>query len=103
MTTRARAEHSRSRRLRRDPRATERAKRRSEHETVDVVVSDVDMPSLNGFALVEAIRASNRLRDLPLSWLRDERGADRAHGLDAGADAHPQPAARALIDHRELV
>jgi two-component system chemotaxis sensor kinase CheA len=60
-----------------------------ERETVDVVVSDVDMPEMNGFALVEAIRGSSRLRDLPIILVTGrENEADRAHGLEAGADAY---------------
>lgn len=55
----------------------------------DVVVSDVEMPRLNGFELCERIRASNKLRDLPVLLVTGRESAeDRARGLDAGADAY---------------
>ncbi len=58
-------------------------------QTVDLVVTDVDMPHMNGFALVEAIRASTSLRELPviLVTARDDEN-DRQRGLDIGADAY---------------
>ena len=60
-----------------------------ERSEVDLVVSDVDMPEMDGFALVEAVRRSTKLRDLPvvLVTARD-RDEDRQRGLDAGADAY---------------
>jgi two-component system chemotaxis sensor kinase CheA len=60
-----------------------------EENEVDLVVSDVDMPRMDGFALTEAIRASPRLRDLPVILL-SARGtdADKARGAEAGADAY---------------
>jgi two-component system chemotaxis sensor kinase CheA len=55
----------------------------------DIVVSDVEMPRLDGFGLAEAIRKSARFRDLPvvlLTALSSEE--DRARGLAAGASAY---------------
>jgi two-component system, chemotaxis family, sensor kinase CheA len=54
-----------------------------------VVVSDVDMPHMDGFTLAETIRRSNRRRELPviLVTARDN-DADRQRGLQAGADAY---------------
>jgi two-component system chemotaxis sensor kinase CheA len=61
----------------------------SADETVDLVVSDVDMPRMDGFALVETLRNSARHRDVPviLVTARDSE-ADRRRGLEAGADAY---------------
>jgi two-component system, chemotaxis family, sensor kinase CheA len=58
-------------------------------QTVDLVVTDVDMPYMNGFALVEAVRASATLRELPviLVTARNDEG-DRQRGLEIGADAY---------------
>lgn len=56
---------------------------------VDLVVSDVDMPRMNGFALVEAVRASASLRELPVILVTArESEVDRQRGLESGADAY---------------
>jgi two-component system chemotaxis sensor kinase CheA len=56
---------------------------------VDLVLSDVDMPRLDGFGLTRAIRASPPTRALPvvlLTALASE--PDRQRGLEAGANAY---------------
>lgn len=55
----------------------------------DILVSDIDMPRMNGFVLTEKIRADKVLSDLPviLVTARDSR-EDREHGIDAGANAY---------------
>lgn len=57
--------------------------------TFDLVVSDVDMPRLNGFGLTEAIRKSDRLARLPVI-LVTARGTDedKARGIQVGADGY---------------
>jgi two-component system, chemotaxis family, sensor kinase CheA len=58
-------------------------------QTVDLVVSDVDMPRMDGFALVEAIRSSTAMRELPVILVTArENEADRRRGLEVGADAY---------------
>ena len=53
----------------------------------DLVLSDVMMPRLDGFGLVAAIRADERLRNLPMVLLSARAGEEaRLEGLDAGAD-----------------
>jgi two-component system chemotaxis sensor kinase CheA len=58
-------------------------------EAVDLVVSDVDMPRMNGFELTAGIRASRELTDLPVVLVTslDSRD-DRERGVDAGANAY---------------
>jgi two-component system, chemotaxis family, sensor kinase CheA len=47
------------------------------------------MPRMNGFGLVEAIRGSTSLRELPIILVTArENEADRQRGLDSGADAY---------------
>jgi two-component system chemotaxis sensor kinase CheA len=55
----------------------------------DMVVSDVDMPRMNGFTLTEKIRADTRLSSLPVVLVTalDTR-EDRAHGIAVGADVY---------------
>ena len=56
---------------------------------IDVVVSDVEMPRLDGLALTVAIRASKRFRELPVILVTAKSGVDeRARGAEAGADAY---------------
>lgn len=53
----------------------------------DLVVSDIDMPRLNGFELVAKIRADNRLSRIPIIIVSyKDREEDRMKGLEAGAD-----------------
>lgn len=56
---------------------------------IELVVSDVEMPFMDGFTLVATIRASPRFRLLPVILVTG-RGADvdRARGLAAGASAY---------------
>ena len=53
----------------------------------DLVVTDVMMPRLDGFGLLAAIRADDRLRSLPVIVLSARAGEEaRIEGLSAGAD-----------------
>ncbi len=54
---------------------------------VDVVVSDVMMPVLDGIGLAKALRASETFRELPLLFLTAKGdAADRLEGFRVGAD-----------------
>jgi two-component system, chemotaxis family, sensor kinase CheA len=67
----------------------------------DLVVADVEMPRMDGFALCEAIRRSTRFRDLPIVLVTAlQNDADRKRGLDAGADAY---LSKAGFDQRVLL
>jgi two-component system chemotaxis sensor kinase CheA len=53
------------------------------------VVSDVDMPRLNGFGLTAKIRADRRLGAIPVVLVTSlDKPEDREHGIDAGASAY---------------
>ncbi len=53
----------------------------------DLVVTDVDMPRLNGFELVERMKQDERLKSLPVMIVSyKDREQDRRRGLEAGAD-----------------
>lgn len=55
----------------------------------DLVVSDIDMPRMNGFVLTEKIRSDSRLKDLPVILVTAlESREDRERGVDAGANAY---------------
>ena len=59
------------------------------HTPVDLVVTDLNMPKLDGYGLVRAIRADREYAELPviiLSSLADER--DKAEGFRLGANSY---------------
>jgi len=54
-----------------------------------LIVSDVDMPRMNGFELTARIRREKKLADLPVVLVTAlESREDREHGIDVGADAY---------------
>jgi two-component system chemotaxis sensor kinase CheA len=55
----------------------------------DLVVSDVDMPRMNGFELTAGIRADKKLSEVPVVLVTAlESREDRERGIDAGASAY---------------
>jgi two-component system chemotaxis sensor kinase CheA len=58
-------------------------------EPADLVLTDVEMPNMDGFALTEAIRSNTALANIPILILSSRASdADRQRGLDAGADGY---------------
>ena len=58
-------------------------------EGFDLVVSDVDMPRMNGFELTEKIRKDKRFSEIPVVLVTArESPEDRERGIDTGADAY---------------
>lgn len=56
-------------------------------ESFDLVVTDVDMPRMDGIELVSRIKADPKLQGLPVMVVSyKDREEDRRRGLDAGAD-----------------
>ncbi|MDD3250858.1 MAG: response regulator, partial [Smithellaceae bacterium] len=53
----------------------------------DLLVSDVDMPRMNGIELIRAVKADPQLRDTPVMIVSyKDREEDRLRGLEAGAN-----------------
>lgn len=60
-----------------------------EEHGADVVVTDVDMPRMDGVELCEAARRSSRFHDVPFILVTSlATEADRRRGIDAGANAY---------------
>ena len=60
-----------------------------EEEGCDLVLSDIEMPRMDGFALCEAIRSSERHGGVPVVLVTAlESAEDRARGLALGANAY---------------
>jgi len=55
----------------------------------DLVLTDLEMPNMDGFALVEAIRSHDTLSTLPVVILTTRADdASRRRGLEVGADGY---------------
>ena len=55
----------------------------------ELLVSDIEMPGVDGVTLTERVRASPSIKDLPVVLVSAlARPEDRLRGLDAGADAY---------------
>ena len=53
----------------------------------DLVISDIDMPRMNGFEFVENIKSDKELNKIPVMIVSyKDREEDRLHGLEVGAD-----------------
>jgi two-component system chemotaxis sensor kinase CheA len=63
--------------------------RLASNSNIDLVVTDVDMPEMDGLALTEAIRARSEWQSLPIVVVSSRASDDdRRRGVDAGADAY---------------
>ena len=55
----------------------------------DVMVSDINMPKMDGLKLTEKVRASDKLRNLPIVLVTSlDSPEDRERGVASGADAY---------------
>ncbi len=67
----------------------------------DLVISDVDMPEMNGFEFTEQLRGDPRLRDTPVIIVTSRDSEDyRKRGAEAGADAY---VTKGSFDHHQLL
>jgi two-component system chemotaxis sensor kinase CheA len=55
----------------------------------DLLVTDIDMPRMNGFELTSKVRADKRLKDTPVIIVTSkEQIEDKRRGIEVGADAY---------------
>jgi two-component system chemotaxis response regulator CheY len=53
---------------------------------IDLILTDINMPDINGLELINFVRNSAIYRDIPMIIITTEKGdADRKRGLDLGA------------------
>ena len=75
------------------------AKLRADH--VDLVISDIQMPRLDGFGLLQAIKSDQALKKVPVILVTSlEAREDRERGLALGADAY---VVKRKFDQKELL
>ncbi|WP_339514571.1 hybrid sensor histidine kinase/response regulator [Pseudomonas sp. RL_15y_Pfl2_60] len=71
-------------------------------ESFDLLITDIDMPRMDGIELVRLVRRDSRLQSLPVMVVSyKDREEDRQRGLDAGADYYLAKASfhdEALLD-----
>ncbi|MFW6041860.1 MAG: response regulator, partial [Guyparkeria sp.] len=74
---------------------------RLEHADIDLVVTDISMPRMDGLALTAHIRKHPRHHQLPVILMTMlDRKEDRQRGLEAGADAYLM---KTSFDQNELL
>jgi two-component system chemotaxis sensor kinase CheA len=58
-------------------------------QPADLVITDLEMPNVDGFLLIKSIRAHPRFANIPV-LIVSSHASDQDHqlGLDAGADAY---------------
>jgi two-component system chemotaxis sensor kinase CheA len=73
----------------------------NEKELPDLVVSDVNMPKMDGFALTQSIKSDSSYARVPVVLVTSlESSQDRLHGMEAGADAY---IIKSTFDQKELL
>jgi len=74
---------------------------KNEKGSPDLVVSDVNMPRMDGFVLTQSIKGDSSYARMPVVLVTSlESPQDRLHGMEAGADAY---IVKSTFDQRELL
>jgi signal transduction histidine kinase len=78
-----------------------------QHEKADVVISDILMPHMDGYALCQKVRKDDRFEDLPFIFYTSTYTSpgDEKLALDCGADRYirkPSPVGEIITAIREL-
>ena len=61
----------------------------SNHSLYDLILTDIEMPKMNGFELTQKLRQSDRYSTVPIILLTSmDRPEDKKRGIDSGANAY---------------
>jgi two-component system chemotaxis sensor kinase CheA len=67
----------------------------------DLLITDGEMPRLDGFGLAQKVRGDDRLKDLPIILITSlDSAEDKERGIRAGADAY---VVKSAFDHEKLL
>jgi two-component system chemotaxis response regulator CheY len=71
-------------------------------EIADVVITDIDMPTMNGFELLDSIKKDPRLKHIPVLMVTAEARKDEiVRAVQAGAAGYlVKPFSRAVLEER---
>ncbi|MBF0507507.1 MAG: response regulator [Deltaproteobacteria bacterium] len=59
------------------------------HDNIEMIITDINMPKMDGYTFIERIREDSRFADLPLIIISTEDEAqDKQRGFDAGANIY---------------
>ncbi|NTU94691.1 MAG: response regulator, partial [Bacteroidales bacterium] len=59
------------------------------NESFDLLVTDIEMPRMNGFELTEKVRENSAFTDLPIILVTTlDKPEDKRRGLESGANAY---------------
>ncbi|RKX26622.1 MAG: response regulator [Candidatus Zixiibacteriota bacterium] len=57
--------------------------------SVDLIITDLNMPNLDGYGLIEAVRQNKQLDETPIIILSsEEEEEDRQRGIEVGASSY---------------
>lgn len=72
------------------------------NQDVDIILLDIVMPEMNGYAVLEKIKSETRLKDVPIIFLSARNAPeDEVHGLQMGAaDYITKPFSSAVVKAR---
>lgn len=69
--------------------AIEKISNLSEADNVDLIITDLNMPNLDGYSLIETLRQNDRHRKTPIIILSSEEGNDdQERGMQVGANSY---------------
>lgn len=89
------------------PNGLEALKYLSEQDPPDIILSDINMPVMDGLKLVQRVRAEDKLRDVPIVMVTTEASdEDRDRAFVLGANAYiskPIVAARLVREIKSLL
>ncbi|MBF0495489.1 MAG: response regulator [Deltaproteobacteria bacterium] len=59
------------------------------HDNIEMIITDINMPQMDGYTFIERVREDKRFADLPVIIISTEDEAqDKQRGFDAGANIY---------------